>query len=449
MPAHGDFSPPSGETYTIARAHVPDCFLSIVPQGAAKDREGNVLVDIHVEGGSVIGLVPAAAGVVPHGPVLDVAGRQVWPTLLDVHTHLDKGQVIPRAVPDGTLEGGARGTIDDRARWSEDDIAARMRFGLKCAHAHGVSMIRTHLDSLEEIAPRSFKVFRNLRSEWAGRVELQAVGLAPLSVFRGEWGHQLADLVMESGGVLGGVTDALGVYQGAIDEEMDRLLDLFLLAAADRGLDVDIHVDQTDQLSPFALPRIAAAVQRTKFKGRVLCGHCVSLALQPDDIAREAIRMAVDAGLHFVTLPTPMIYLQDRKPGRTPRWRGVTLAQELLDAGLKVAIGGDNCRDAWFPYGDHDMIDTLHHSVRIFHLDWPFSKALQMAGPMPSDIVGLPEHGRIAVGASADFILLSARTQNEAMCRPQADRVVVRKGKRLMDRLPDYAELDALAGMTG
>lgn len=46
-------------------------------------------------------------------------------------------------------------------------------------------------------------------------------------------------------------------------------------------------------------------------------------------------------------------------------------------------------------------------------------------------------------------LLLSARTQNEAMCRPQADRVVVRKGKRLMDRLPDYAELDALAGMTG
>jgi hypothetical protein len=35
------------------------------------------------------------------------------------------------------------------------------------------------------------------------------------------------------------------------------------------------------------------------------------------------------------------------------------------------------------------------------------------------------------------------------MCRPQADRVVVRKGKRLIDRLPDYAELDALAGMTG
>ena len=449
MSVHGDFAPPSGETYTIARANVPDCFLAAVPEGVARDREGNVLVDIHVASGSVVGLVPSGAGVPPLGPRLDVAGRQVWPTLLDVHTHLDKGQVIPRAVPDGTLEGGALGTIADRSRWSEDDIAARMRFGLKCAHAHGVSMIRTHLDSLEELAARSFAVFDRMRAEWAGRVELQAVGLTPLSAFRDDWGHRLADLVAETGGVLGGVTDALGVYQGAIDEEMDRLLDAFLLAAKDRGLDVDIHVDQTDGLEPFALPRIAAAVLRTKFKGRVLCGHCVSLALQPDEVARDAIAKSVDAGLDFVTLPTPMMYLQDRKPGRTPRWRGVTLARELLDAGLKVAVAGDNCRDAWFPFGDHDMIDTLNQAVRVFHLDAPFSRALAMAGPMPADIVGMSGHGRIAVGTPANFILLSARTQNEAMCRHPADRIVVRDGKRLLERPPAYAELDALEGMTG
>lgn len=448
MSRHEDLSPPPGETYLLARARAPGCFLEDAGRLGDADREGNRLVDVQIVGGIVRAITPSGMGHESVGPTLDLGGRQVWPTFLDIHTHLDKGQVIPRAVPDGTLEGGARGTMADRARWTAEDIAARMGFGLRCAHAHGVSMIRTHLDSTEELAPRSFSVFRALRSEWAGRVDLQAVGLAPLAAFRDGWGDRLADLVMESGGVLGGVTDALGVYQGAIDEEMDRLLDRFLMAAAERGLDVDIHVDQTEALSPFALPRIAAAVLRTKFRGRVLCGHCVSLALQPDDVARDAIRMSVDAGLDFVTLPTPMIYLQDRKPGRTPRWRGVTLAQELLDAGLKVAIGGDNCRDAWFPFGDHDMVDTLHHAVRIFHLDAPFEKALAMAGPMPADIAGVAGHGRIAVGTAANLILLSARTQNEAMCRPQADRIVVRNGKRLRDPLPSYAELDEVLGVT-
>ena len=36
---------------------------------------------------------------------------------------------------------------------------------------------------------------------------------------------------------------------------------------------------------------------------------------------------------------------------------------------MKVAIGGDNCRDAWFPYGDHDMVDTLQQTVRVAQLD--------------------------------------------------------------------------------
>ncbi|WP_293863063.1 cytosine deaminase [uncultured Alsobacter sp.] len=443
MASHKDLGVPEG-SFLLTRARVPACFLAGGPAGAT-DAEGSCLVDIVVANGVVDGIVPSGQASATDLPTVDAEGRQVWATLIDMHTHLDKGQVIPRATPDGTLEGGVRLTMADRKRWTHEDIAARMRFALKCAYSHGVSTIRTHLDSPEEWLPRrSLPVFRELRSEWAGKVDLQAVGLAPLSIFKTDWGNTLADLMAESGGVLGGVTDALGVYEGLADEALDGLLDLFLDAATDRGLDVDLHVDQTESLDLFALPRIAAAVMRKKFKGRVVVGHCVSLALAPEDVAERTIRMAVDAGLHFVTLPTPMVYLQDRKPNRTPRWRGVTLAHELLDAGLKVAIGGDNCRDAWFPFGDHDMLDTLQQSVRIFQLDNPIAKALPMAGPMPSDIVGAGHQGRIAVGAPADFILLSARTLNEAMCRPQADRIVVRNGRRVTETLPDYAELDAV-----
>jgi Amidohydrolase family len=89
--------------------------------------------------------------------------------------------------------------------------------------------------------------------------------------------------------------------------------------------------------------------------------------------------------LAFVTLPTPMMCLQDRRPGRTPRWRGVTLAAELCQAGLAVAVGGDNCRDAWFPFGDHDMLDTVQQAVRVFQLDDPIAAAVAMAGPIPWD----------------------------------------------------------------
>lgn len=440
---HHDLSLPAG-SFTLQRARVPMCFLAEPIPGATADDDGSVLLDIVVDNGRIARLVAAGAAPADGPPTFDIAGRQVWPTLIDMHAHLDKGQVVPRTRPDGTLEGGVQRTIADRRRWTHEDLAARMRFGLSCAYAHGVSALRTHIDSHEALAPRSWEVFRDIRAEWAGRVRLEGVGLVPLAAYAVPWGEQLADRMVADGGVLGCVTDGLGAYDEAGGALLDDLLERFLQIAAERGLDVDLHVDQSDDVTAFALPHIARAVARTKFKGRVVCGHCVNLALQPDEVARETIKRSVDAGLAFVTLPTPMMYLQDRAPGRTPRWRGVTLARELADAGARIAIGGDNCRDAWFPFGDHDMLDTLQQAVRVFQLDDPISQALAMVAPIPSDIIGAGAVGRIVEGANADLILLAARTLNETMCRPQANRIVVRRGVQVTDLPPDYADLDPI-----
>ena len=63
------------------------------------------------------------------------------------------------------------------------DIRKRMNFGLRCAYAHGVAAIRTHLDSIPPQEAISWPVFAQLREEWAGRVELQAVSLAPVLLY--------------------------------------------------------------------------------------------------------------------------------------------------------------------------------------------------------------------------------------------------------------------------
>jgi cytosine deaminase len=249
-------------------------------------------------------------------------------------------------------------------------------------------------------------------------------------------------LTAASGGVLGGVTDALGPFIGAHRENIDGLLDAFLGLARDRGLDVDLHVDQTADLDAFFLPNVARAVLRTKFPHRVVVDHCVNLALQPASVARETISLCAEAGIAFVTLPTPMMYLMDRQPGRTPRWRGVTLAQEIRAAGIPIALAGDNCRDAWYPYGNHDMVELFRDSVRIFQLDHPLNDIPAMVGAIPAAIIGAPGVGTITVGQEARLILFRARSLNEVMCRPQADRIVLDRGRRVLDPLPDYAELD-------
>jgi cytosine deaminase len=112
--------------------------------------------------------------------------------------------------------------------------------------------------------------------------------------------------------------------------------------------------------------------------------------------------------------------------------------------GIPVAIAGDNCRDPFHAYGDHDMVDTFRQAVRILHLDHPFADAAAMAGPVPQAIIRAGQLGTIAKGGPARLILFNARTLNELICRPQSDRLVIDRGRRVSAELPDYGDLDSV-----
>ena len=226
------------------------------------------------------------------------------------------------------------------------------------------------------------------------------------------------------------------------------MLDRLFVQARARGLDVDLHVDETDDLAAFTLPRIAAAVDRNDFQGRVTCGHCCNLALQTEDVATAAIEACARLGITIVTLPSANMYLQDRVGGRTPRWRGVTLAHELRRAGVAVAVATDNCRDAFVPYGDHDTLDSFRFALRVSHLDHPYGDWGGSISRVPANTMGLPAHGSIGVGRPANLVLTRARSFDELVSRPQSDRVVLRAGRPIDAMLPDYAELDDLVKAT-
>lgn len=439
---------PADSRFLLATSRVPAELVLDPPAGAAQDREGAFLLDVLVDRGQVAGLFPAGAGPVDGSRIM-LDGRHLWPALIDMHTHLDCGQSIPRVRSDGTIHGGFSQTAADWPLWTDADLSLRMEFGIACAHVHGVSAIRTHVDSETlSLSQRGYRVFEKLRHKWAGRVELQAVTIAAMEAWIGEEARELADLTVSRGGILGGVTDTLERGENGTYDTLDHALDRLFALAKERGLDIDLHVDQTNDLSAFTIPQIAAARLRADFQGRVVLGHCVNLSLQPPDVIEKTLVLAKQAELAFVSMPTPMMYLMDRKPGRTPRWRGVTAANEIRAAGLALAIGGDNCRDAWFPYGDHDMLDTLKQAIRIFQADEPLTGSLAMASRVPADLIGRPDLGRLGAGLPANLIIFSARSLNALICRDQADRIVLCKGRQVTDPLPLHHELERALGFS-
>lgn len=320
-----------------------------------------------------------------------------------------------------------------------------MDFSLRCAYAHGTAAIRTHLDMSPPQHEITWDVFEAVRARWAGRVELQGVGLmGPDTILDPEKLRAVAERTKAAGGILGGST--------AVHPENATIMRRLVEIAGELGLDIDLHTDESPDPAANALESLADAVLETGFTGKVTAGHCCSLAVQTDEVANRVIDKVARSGVAVVSLPMCNMYLQDRDNKgrvRTPRWRGVTLLNELKAAGVPVAIASDNTRDPFYAYGDLDGFEVLREGARILQFDHPQSNAFSWArsvGADPATIAGFAYKATIAAAAPADLVLFRARSWTELMSRPQTDRTVLRAGAAVDTTLPDYRELDDLMG---
>jgi cytosine deaminase len=135
-----------------------------------------------------------------------------------------------------------------------------MDFSLKCAYAHGTGAIRTHLDSLPPQDGITWPTFAEMRSEWAGRIELQGVCLFGIDRLAEDNGYlpSIADRVSAAGGVLGAVTYMV--------PDVDQHLESVFKAAMGRRLDLDFHVDETLDPAADTLRRIADVALRLGYR---------------------------------------------------------------------------------------------------------------------------------------------------------------------------------------
>jgi cytosine deaminase len=404
---------------------------NVTVPGCVMGRDEDLIVtDISIEGDKI-----AERG----GHDIDMDRALLLPCFVDMHTHLDKGHIWPRAAnPDGTFMGALTTVGEDReANWAAEDVYTRMEFSLKCAYAHGTRAIRTHLDSPAPQDEVSWPVFAEIREDWADRIELQASSLTGCDRFESIKTDyaSTADIVAAAGGVLGLVT-----YP--VPDIRTRLAEFFDLAES-RDLEVDFHADETMDPGSETLRLIAETVLETGWDKPVTVGHCCSLSTQDEAQAMETLDLVAKAGLNIVSLPMCNLYLQDRAPGRTPRQRGITLVHEMVERGINVSFASDNTRDPFYAYGDLDMLEVMRQAIRIGHLDhsrsdWPNAF---LANPAKACGFGMPS---LLPGAPADFTVFKARNWTELLSRPQSDRMVFRGGEAIETTLPEYSELDHL-----
>ena len=421
--------------YWLKNAHIPTCLINervCTPQKQIREtRENLSLWDLKIQNGKITQLKPTSSETIG----IDLQRKIVLPCFIDLHTHLDKGHIFERS-PNllGEFNTALETVRQDAQLWNAEDLYPRMEFALQCSYHHGSSAIRTHLDCFGKQANISIEVWQQLKQKWQDKIYLQAVSLVTLDYFLQPEGKTLADKMASiEDGILGAV-----VY---IERNLDSQLDNIFELAIERGIDLDFHADENEDLNSICLQKIAQTAIKYKFPHRILAGHCCSLSVQSDDVVQKTIDLVKQANMSIVSLPMCNLYLQGRKRKTTPQWRGVTRVKELKAAGIPVSFASDNCRDPFHGFGDHDMLEVFAQSVRIAHLDTPYDDWITSVTKTPAQVMGLEHLGSFDINSPADLIIFNARYFSELLSRPQHDRQVIRKGKLISSSLPSYNQL--------
>jgi cytosine deaminase len=290
--------------------------------------------------------------------------------------------------------------------------------------AKGLLAIRSHVDVCDERL-LAVEALLHVRERVKPYLDLQLVAFPQDGVLRSLGALENLKRALDLGvDVVGGIPHfERTMADGA--ESVKILCEL----AAERGLRVDMHCDESDDPLSRHVETLAFHTQRLGLQGRVTGSHLTSMHSMDNYYVSKLIPLMREAQLHAVANPLINITLQGRHDSY-PKRRGMTRVPELMAAGINVGFGHDCVMDPWYPMGSGDMLEVAQmglHVAQMTSLDG-MRACFDAVTVNNARVLGLSDYG-IAVGHPADCVLLQARSPIEAI-RLRAHRLwVMRRGK--------------------
>jgi cytosine/creatinine deaminase len=399
--------------------------------------DGRSGIDLLVQDGRFAAIAPALP--VPEGAeVVEAQGWLFSPPFVDAHFHLDAALSLglPRVNESGTLLEGIRLWGELKPLLTEEAVAERALAYCDWAVARGIAAIRTHVDVCDERL-LAVRALLEVKRRVAPYLTLQLVAFPQDGLLRSEGAETNLVRALDLGvDVIGGIPHhERSAAEGA--ESVKRLAEL----AAERGLMLDLHCDETDDPASRHIETLALHTRRLGLQGRATGSHLTSMHSMDNAAAAKVIALMAESGVAAIANPLINITLQGRYDSY-PRRRGMTRVPELLDAGVTVAFGHDCVMDPWYGFGSADLLEVATMGLHVAQMTSAEGqrRCFEAVTTQPARILGLADYG-LAVGRRADGVLLQARSPSEAI-RLRATRLLVLREGRVLSRMaPAVAEL--------
>jgi cytosine deaminase len=410
--------------------------LDLIIRGANLP-DGRQGIDIGIQSGKIARVEPALKATA--GQEIDAKGRLVSPPFVDAHFHMDAtlSLGLPRLNQSGTLLEGIALWGELKPQLTQEAIAERALAYCDWAVAKGLLAIRSHVDVCD---PRLLAVdaLLEVKKKVKPYLDLQLVAFPQDGVLRSPGAMELLTEALKRGvDVVGGIPH----FERTMADGAASVRALCELAA-DRGLLVDMHCDETDDPMSRHVETLAYETQRLGLQGRVTGSHLTSMHSMDNYYVSKLIPLMAEAKLNAIANPLINITIQGRHD-TYPKRRGMTRVPELMNAGLTVAFGHDCVMDPWYGMGSGDMLEVAHMGLHVAQMTGQEAMRNCFAAVTvnPARILQLDGYG-IAPGKNADLVILQAADPVEAI-RVRATRLaVIRRGKVVAETPAQTARLD-------
>jgi cytosine deaminase len=396
--------------------------------------------DIAARDGRIVAVEPGLQGEARE--TIDARGRLVSPPFVDCHFHLDAtlSLGLPRLNMSGTLLEGIALWGELKPLLTHEAVAERALRYCDLAVSRGLLAIRTHVDVCDDRLV-AVEALLEVKKQVAPYIDLQLVAFPQDGYFRSAHAAQNLERALNLGvDVVGGIPH----FERTMADGAASVKALCEIAA-ERGLALDLHCDESDDPLSRHIETLAAEAQRLGLGARATASHATSMHSMDNYYVSKLIPLIGESGINVIANPLINITLQGRHDAY-PRRRGLTRIPELRAAGVNVALGQDCVMDPWYGLGGADMLDVAHMAVHAAPMTsreaiaWSFSAVTQAS----AQVMGLEGYG-LHVGAYADFVLLQAADPIEAV-RLRAERLAVVRRGRVISRTPERLSALSLQG---
>ena len=355
---------------------------------------------------------------------IDAEGGLTFPGFIDPHVHMDKCLLLGRIGREkdfSALDKMISTMRELKRSFTPDDVRSRMIHAARIAVSRGTLVTRTHVEADPIVEFKCVEGALAAREACREMIDIRTIAFPQEGWISNRDGSELESKPFIREAIERGIDVAGGnINRSVWDSDPEQQVDDLFALAKEKDIDIDMHLDNSDNAVAFTLPYVCQKTINYGYQGRVTVAHIPSLSAVPDRVARRTIDRVKEAGINVCVLPSRI---------------RLTRVRELMEAGVNVTCGTDNMQDAFVGVGNGDLLEAMLLLARVTRMgfDDELERIFELGTTHAAKGLRIDGDYGIEEGKKADLVILGATSIPEAIRMQPPRRAVIKNGKVVVE----------------